>query len=52
MRLNHVDARFVATSFKYLKGFSVSNNEKVIFVCLDDKVIVPVVKPGRPIITK
>ena len=46
MRVNYVDARYVATSFKYLNEFCVSNHENVIFVCLDDKAIVQVVKQG------
>ena len=46
MRVNYVGARYVATSFKYLNEFCVSNHENVIFVCLDDKAIVQVVKQG------
>ena len=50
-RVNHVDAGYVATSFRYLKEFCVSNRENVTFVCLDDKAIVPVGEPGIPIST-
>ncbi|XP_056008509.1 uncharacterized protein LOC130051170 [Ostrea edulis] len=50
-RVNHVDARYVATSFRYLKEFCVSNRENVTFVCLDDKAIIPVGEPGIPIST-
>ena len=46
VKVNHVDARYVATSFKYLNEFCVSNHENVKFVCLDDKAIVQVVKQG------
>lgn len=50
-RVNHVDARYVATSFRYLKEFCVSNRDDVTLVCLDDKAIVPVGEPGIPIST-
>lgn len=50
-RVDHPDARFVATYFKYLKEFCVKFREFTTFICLDDKAIVPVGEPGCPIST-
>ncbi|XP_063434558.1 uncharacterized protein LOC134715936 [Mytilus trossulus] len=50
-RVSHPDARYVATSLKYLKEFCVKNRKYSTFVCLDDKAIVPVGEPGVPIST-
>lgn len=50
-RVSHIDARYVATAFKYLKSFCVANREITNFICLDDKAIVPVGEPGIPIST-
>ncbi|CAC5419773.1 unnamed protein product [Mytilus coruscus] len=50
-RVSHPDARYVATSLKYLKELCVKNRKYSTFVCFDDKAIVPVGEPGVPIST-
>ncbi|XP_045159314.2 uncharacterized protein LOC123524857 [Mercenaria mercenaria] len=50
-RLYHPDGRYVATMFRYLKQFCVRFREESLFICLDDKAIVPVGDPGVPIST-
>ena len=44
-RVSHVDSHYVAAQYKYLKEFCVMKKEEVLFVCMDDKAIVPVGEP-------
>ena len=44
-RLHHLDARYVATQYQYLKQFVVLNRNETIIVCMDDKGCCP---SGRP----
>ena len=41
-RLHHLDARYVAIQYQYLKQFVVLNRNETIMVCMDDKAVVPV----------
>ena len=50
-RLHHLDARYVATQYQYLKQFVVLNRNETIMVCMDDKAVVPVGDPGMPLST-
>ena len=50
-RLNHLDARYVATWYQYLKQFVVLNRNKTIMVCMNDQAVVPVGDPGMPLST-
>ena len=50
-RLRHLDARYVATQYQYLKQFVVLNRNETIMVCMDDKAVVPVGDPGMPLST-
>ena len=50
-RLHHLDARYVATQYQYLKQFVVLNRNETITVCMDDKAVVPVGDPGMPLST-
>ena len=52
-RLHHLDARYVATEYQYLKQFVVLNrNETVtVMVCMDDKAVVPGSDHGMPLST-
>ena len=49
--MDHIDAKCVPVTFKYLKEFIVQYKEHALFVCMDDKAIVPVGEPGIPIST-
>ena len=50
-RLHHLDARYVATQYQYLKQFVVLNQHETIMVCMDDKAVVPIGDPGMPLST-
>ena len=50
-RVTHPYAKYVATQWKYLKQFCVTNKEDVRLFCLDDKAIVPVGEPNHPVST-
>ena len=50
-RLRHLDARYVATQYQYLKQFVVLNRNETIMVCMDDKAVVPAGDPGMPLST-
>jgi hypothetical protein len=49
--MNHIDARYVATLYRYLKEFVVLYKSTCKLFFLDDKSIVPVGEPGVPIST-
>ena len=51
LRLQHLDAQYVATQYQYLKQFAVLNQNETIMVCMDEKVVVPVADPGMPLST-
>ena len=50
-RLDHLDARYVATQYQYLKQFVVLNRNETIMVCVEDKAVVPVDGPAMPLST-
>ncbi|KAK3092298.1 hypothetical protein FSP39_000976 [Pinctada imbricata] len=50
-RSHHPDAHYAACIFKYMKNLCVKYREDAMFVCMDDKAIVPVGEPGIPIST-
>ena len=50
-RLHHLDARYVATQYQYLKQFVVLNLYETIMVCMDDNAVVPVGDPAMPLST-
>ena len=50
-RLHHLDARYVATQYQYLKQFVVLNRNETIMVCMDYKAVVLVGNPGMPLST-
>ena len=50
-KLHHLDTRYVATQYQYLKQFVVLNRNETIMVCMDDKAAVPVGDPGMPLST-
>ena len=49
MRKSHPDARYVAVILQYVKHFDVSWTEHIIMLYLDDKAIIPVGEPDKPI---
>ena len=51
VNLPHLDARYVATLYQYLKQFVVLNRNETLMVCMDDKAVVPVGDPGMPLST-
>ena len=50
-RVNHPDGKYVAMLFRYLKELCVKFKKEALFVCLDDKAVVPIGEPGIPIST-
>ena len=50
-RTFHLDAHYAACMFKYLKHFCVKYRDNTVFLCMDDKAIVPVGEPHVPIST-
>ncbi|WAR22044.1 hypothetical protein MAR_016018 [Mya arenaria] len=50
-RVSHPDSHYAAKYFMYLKEFCVKFRENSMFLCMDDKAIIPVGEPGIPIST-
>ncbi|WAR05775.1 hypothetical protein MAR_021144, partial [Mya arenaria] len=50
-RVSHQDSHYAAKYFMYLKEFCVKFRENSMFLCMDDKAIIPVGEPGIPIST-
>lgn len=49
LRVQHEDANFAFNQYTILKSFAVRWRDHSYFQCLDDKAIVPVGEPGRPV---
>ncbi|KAI8511918.1 hypothetical protein Bbelb_110180 [Branchiostoma belcheri] len=49
LRLEHEDAKYAATQFKYMKEFACKYREHTKMICLDDKAIVPVGEPEHAV---
>ena len=52
MRKSHPDARYVAVILQYVKHFAASLTEHIIMLSFDDKAIIPVGEPDKPISTR
>ena len=50
-RVSHPDSHYAAKYFQYMKEFCVMFRDSAMFLCMDDKAIVPVGEPGIPIST-
>lgn len=50
-RVTHQDSHYGAKYFQHMKEFCVKFRDSTLFLCLDDKAIVPVGEPGCPIST-
>ena len=48
-RARHPDAAFAFHQFIMMKDMAVKLREESVFICLDDKSIVPIGEPGKPI---
>lgn len=49
--MDHIDAKYVAMTFRYLKEFLVQYKQHALFVWMDDKAIVSIGEQGIPIST-
>ncbi|KAK3084947.1 hypothetical protein FSP39_021903 [Pinctada imbricata] len=50
-RVSHQDGKYATMLFRYLKEFLVQYRQHALFVCMDDKAVVPIGEPGIPIST-
>lgn len=51
LRHEHPDSKYVAVILRYAKQFSVLHSESILMISVDDKAIVPVGDPQRPVST-
>ena len=51
LRHEHPDSKYVAIILRYAKQFSVLHSENILMISVDDKAIVPVGDPQRPVST-
>ncbi|XP_038063361.1 uncharacterized protein LOC119734068 [Patiria miniata] len=51
LRQEHPDSKYAGFNFKLLKEFAVKWKDHAVFLCLDDKAVVPVGEPHAPVST-
>ena len=51
LRHEHPDSKYVAVILHYAKKFAVLHSDKLLMISVDDKAIVPIGSPNRPVST-
>ncbi len=46
---DHPDGQYAATIYRYLKDMTIKYRDNCVFVCVDDKALIPLGEPGTPL---